>query len=356
MKTRTHSFLAVALSWGLASCEQLIERPEGMGPLSIEVTPQSGAFGSASEVVAFEGPHTFRFDLRAVDHEGMLDSSFSGDLHLRVRPNGELMGDEYVAMVDGVAEGVEVSVAGVHGEVQIWFEDVAQDKSGSYATGLSPSIFVAQPTIRNMQEFDDVEANALEGDFVQLRAEDRDLVVTATSNDGFYVTDLDDSAWNSLFVFTHSAPHGVYPGSRITKLDGTAEEFFGLTELGFPSYKVDGELDIPDALVLAAADLGDDLLLESYEGGLVEIQNATVCPVGSDFVQYGQWTAVVGPSGDCGSGNGAITVLSAFTVSNFNPAAEVGQTLNFVRGNLRYHVAADPPWILTPRWDDDLQP
>jgi hypothetical protein len=346
----------LVLLLGGASCEQVIERPTDIGPLSIEVTPQSGAFGTADEVVAFEGPHTFRFDLRAVDHEGMLDAGFSGDLHLRVRPNGELMGDEYVAMVDGVAEGVEVSVAGVHGEVQIWFEDVAEDESGSYATGLSPSIFVARPTIRNMQEYDDVEANALEGDFVRLRAEDRELVVTATSNDGFYVTDVSDAAWNSLFVFTHSAPHGVYPGARITQLDGTAEEFFGLTELAFPSYKVDGELAMPDPFVLGTADLADDLLLESHEGGLVEVQNATVCPVDSDFAQYGQWTAVVGPDGDCSSGNGAITVLSAFTVSDFNPAVEEGQILNFVRGNLRYHVAADPPWILTPRWDDDLQP
>ncbi len=42
----------------------------------------------------------------------------------------------------------------------------------------------------------------------------------------------------SLYVFTFSAPFGLVPGSRVCTLQGGVTEFLGLTELGFPSYRV----------------------------------------------------------------------------------------------------------------------
>lgn len=44
--------------------------------------------------------------------------------------------------------------------------------------------------------------------------------------------------FSSLYVFTFNAPFGVVPGTRFCSLQGGVTEFLGLTELGFPSYRV----------------------------------------------------------------------------------------------------------------------
>jgi hypothetical protein len=69
-------------------------------------------------------------------------------------------------------------------------------------------------------------------------------------------------------------------------------------------------------------------------------------------VTFGQWRVLVDPAGDCDSGEGAVVVVSAFTVDWFDPNAHVGQGLAHVTGNLRYHTSAG--WIIRPRTNEDM--
>ena len=67
------------------------------------------------------------------------------------------------------------------------------------------------------------------------------LVVTRISKDGFYVTDLSGQAvgFNHMFAFNFSTPQGI---ARLRSRDVpecTVSEFFGFTEMNFPSYDVD---------------------------------------------------------------------------------------------------------------------
>src|SRR6185295_2180192 len=68
------------------------------------------------------------------------------------------------------------------------------------------------------------------------------VVVTRVASDGFYVTDVLGSevsrGYNSVFAFNFSTPAGMRVCDHVDYLAGTANDFFGFTELSFPSYKL----------------------------------------------------------------------------------------------------------------------
>jgi len=53
-----------------------------------------------------------------------------------------------------------------------------------------------------------------------------------------YTTDDDPLLFQSIYVYSYSAPYGVEVGSRFCSILGGVTEFLGLTEIGFPSYRV----------------------------------------------------------------------------------------------------------------------
>jgi hypothetical protein len=353
MTRRSCALLFVAMNMA-PGCREHLERPDVGKPMSFEVTLRAGVTGSAEQPLAFEGAKAVQLDIAAIGTDGQ-PLAWTGDVHLDVHPVGRWVAGSprWITIVDGRVEGVEIALELLHGKVHLWAEDIGADQEiGSYATGLSPTVFVANPTIRNLQETDNHRTNPLEGDFVQLDLEGRDVIVTAVTNDGFYVTDKTDIAWGSVFVFTHSRPGNLRPHDRIVQLAGTSEEFFGFTELAFPSWKVDGESEPFEPVHLAPELIEDDLAMEQYESGLVEVRDVTVCPPGDDFARFGQWAVLVDPGGNCQTRSGTVVVSSTFTVEWFDPHEHVGQTLQHVIGNLRYH--SGPGWIIRPRDDADL--
>ncbi|RYE92268.1 MAG: hypothetical protein EOO75_07090, partial [Myxococcales bacterium] len=131
------------------------------------------------------------------------------------------------------------------------------------------------------------------------------VVVTRVSGQGMYVSDItprldaegneilvdgepvyDTKPYGSLFVFNFGLPEGVLVCDRVTQLSGTMDEFFGYTEMNFPSFEVE-PFDtreeattpnklcrVPEPFVIQPADASDDGVLERYEGGLVRVRNA----------------------------------------------------------------------------------
>ena len=71
-------------------------------------------------------------------------------------------------------------------------------------------------------------------------------VVTRISSDGFYVTDLDDlrgtppgTAFNSVFAFNFNAPPFMRTCDRLKSYGGTASEFFGFTQISYPTWTLE---------------------------------------------------------------------------------------------------------------------
>jgi len=70
---------------------------------------------------------------------------------------------------------------------------------------------------------------------------DFDMVVTRISSDGFYVTDTKDprGGFSSVFAFNFSAPPGMRVCDRLKTFAGTATEFFGFTQISYPTWTLE---------------------------------------------------------------------------------------------------------------------
>lgn len=72
-------------------------------------------------------------------------------------------------------------------------------------------------------------------------------VVTRISSSGFYVTDLDDpsgtprgtAGFNSVFAFNFNAPPFMRTCDRLKSYGGTASEFFGFTQISYPTWTLE---------------------------------------------------------------------------------------------------------------------
>jgi hypothetical protein len=362
MRRPTLTLALAACLLGPAACKVEIDRDQDTLPLAFKVKIREEVGSEKAPLPYSTAPRSFTLDIEAVDYQGEPADWFDGEVHLDVAPRGRLAkgSARTVTLKGGKASGVTVAVEKVHGDSNLWVEDRGTDeKPGSYATGLSPTLHVAHPTLREISETTNIENSALRGDFVHVNSKGRRLVATGIAIDGFYLTDLDEptAAFNAIFAHTHSRPDGVQQGDLIVDIIGTVVEFYGFTELGFPTYKVGGHIDDIPAFKLTSQVLADDLAMEELESRLLELENVTVCPIGEDYHTFGQWVVLLndeGGPGNCESGDGGITIVSALSATKFTPEPLAGKTLARITGDLRYHAAARPSWILYTRSDDDI--
>lgn len=98
-----------------------------------------------------------------------------------------------------------------------------------------------------------------------------DMAVTRISTSGFYVMDTegdrapkDRRGYSSMFAFNFSAPAGMRVCDRLRSLGGTATEFFGSIQIGYPTWTLE-EWDpkarpcgVPEPKVLLGSDLRTD--------------------------------------------------------------------------------------------------
>lgn len=354
------------------SCEEELDSLAD-GPLSFEVTFVNGTdTGSKSSPLTYTtDAMEFKINVTAIDQDGSVAKWFNGNVHVGINPTGKLSKrqNQWIELRSGIlTEPFTVNVEELHGKTNLWIEDIGTDDApGSYATGLSPDIWIENPTIRNVQETDLITTSPLKGDFVQINTQGRVLYVTGVSTDGFYVTDLSEpeDIFNGMYVYSHSRPSDVMNGDCLSQLSGTADEYYGFTELSFPSWK---PVKCPpnvslDVINLDINTMNDDILMEQYESRLVKIDNPVVCPMTDTrdekaFEIYGQWKVTI-EGGDCQTGNGTIIIFSP-PDSGFDPRESVGETVQFgncdkcIEGNLRYHVA--PKWMIYPSGTGSFQP
>lgn len=207
-------------------------------------------------------------------------------------PDGAVLGN-MVKLTNGLATGLQVTVARGYGESRIWAEEggyvpvdprrtpapacandrdddgdglkdypadlgcaAANDdteRAGSYAVGTSEPLFFDLPNITDIQGRSAV--TPLLGERVTLRgrvtpdappagSRRHRMVVTQTDNSGFFVTDIDDRScdgqpcYNSLYSFNFRSPDGMRPCDLLDTLTGSVAEFVSTTQLAQPGYQI----------------------------------------------------------------------------------------------------------------------
>ena len=284
----------------------------------------------------------------------------------------------FVQAVEGEVD-TQVSISSSFGDTRVWLAAVGDlEGSGddaSFATGVTESIPVQLPTIAQMQDVSELEiddpftSSPMIGEFVTLRTEDREVVVTTLTTKGFWASDLGDAPGNysGLFVYTFNKPEGVAVGDRLSLLGGGVQEYVGATQISFPLYEaMEGEtLEPPPASVLSdetlcADDKPNNEALEAFESSLVTVELGTIpadfkeTPPGTDsdldyaqFLEYGQWPIEL--PGGC-----RIYVVSNTTAPGFDPVAQAGESIGPITGMLSYVRAGGHKWMVLVRNPEDL--
>lgn len=433
-------FAGLALAVGGGCAQDNGGRHEG--PSSIRVTLEEGDPGSEDAPLAFTlDGLPFTLSLEVVDAAGRVDAGFDGFVRLSVvpgqleilrAPEGSVVGN--IELTDGRADGVEVLVSRAFGKAHLWAEEVGfapaapgeaaacanredddgdgwwdfpadpgcffanddSEEAGTYATGLSETLQFANPTLADIEGRS--TASPLTGAAVTVDVGDRyepSVVVTRVANDGMNVSDLrylDD--YGHTFAFNYSTPEGTRVCDRLSRLDGIVSEFFGFTEINFPSWEIvawegeagDGTCPVPEPKTLTNELAADALAMENYEAALVRVDNVRIgrsqnCDITGDgivnqagpegcdpececannceadptctevtqYAHFNQWTLTL----DGGDGP-KLFVVSNATVPGFDPLEHSGEIIDHLTGTVRSIAFLDPPWILEPRCPADI--
>lgn len=244
--------------------------PEGLATFEVEILDRP--HGDGERLAIPREPVVLRIRARALDHQGEL-IPWRGVARIKVTPGATLPSNATLDFededpTDGVAEG-RVRVMRVHGDVHVWVQDEI-DGRPSGAVGISAPLRYAQPTIADLNQLPSTDfstdTSLFPGDFITMEREGevfarreklgdpcvfadpppsrRDLIVTSVGPQGFHVTDLAETGrdqlpghWGHLYVFNFSYPEGIAPGDRIEWLQGTATDYIGTTQLGFPAFR-----------------------------------------------------------------------------------------------------------------------
>jgi len=231
-------------------------------------------------------PELWGFTIAAHTPTGEIDTTFNGYVRLTLAPGtvlavtGTGANGQNILLANGQATGVVQGTA-VYGPARLWVEDLGYvpaapgtvpacsngiddnhnglidfpsdpgcyyadddtEDGGTYAAGVSPPVQYALPKVSDVRGRPEGGARTpFPNEAIEIAVADpANLIVTRISSQGFYVTDLNpaevDAGYNSLFAFNFSVPTNMRLCDRVTNLGGTASDFYGFTQLGFPSYE-----------------------------------------------------------------------------------------------------------------------
>lgn len=182
-------------------------------------------------------------------------------------------------------------------------DDSEANATGRYAQGASPPIFLRLPRVAELRgvtcnppgstvcfgtgatPYPKEQLSVDVGWREDTKSFAFSTVVTRIASNGFYVTDLGDPrGFNSLFVFNFNAPPRMRVCDRLKTFAGTANEFFGFTQLSYPTWTLE-EYDqtardclVPEPKVLSPAEVNDQGFLLKLSGGLVRLVTGPAGP------------------------------------------------------------------------------
>lgn len=454
--------VAGATILGAGSCTVTGDPIEGAQTFRVTVTQIAVNKGPAQPLPAEDAPleanigdteDIWSVEIQALDANAQPDPTFNGVVRLSVVPGAivEVVDDSAPGesggrnlLVKGGVATAQVTVTAVYGPARLWAEDLgyvpgppdrpaacsngvndekegeAQDvlvdfpsdpgcayanddteTGGSFNAGVSRPVFYALPTLRQIQGLGATTPFPYEA--VQANTSDpRRLIVTRVSKDGFYVTDLNDQGkgFNHLYAFNFSTPPGMQVCDRVTYLAGTLSEFFGFTELNFPSYRLDPlfvgqeELcEVPEPTVLTPELIKNDAQMEELESSLVRVEGfqvpshfgpglivnnipaegASSCDLNGDGkvdfeneaeggcsnacdadVECSEWTSFVARGNYKIHKDSAVIQVQTDGAQLFNPVNSPSLVLTAVSGSLRNFSGGNLNWTIEARCTDDV--
>lgn len=267
MISRRLTLLPLALLAAAGCVDEYRETAPALSSFRVEILDPPGSaehpFGTPQDPIPLPlSPIKVRIHAQALGLDGK-PYPFTGTARVSVTPGSTVPSVFPIEFTDGVAEK-QVTVLGVHTDTRVWVIDDAFEGS-SHAVGVGENLRFDQPTLAAANAIPpqgDNNESFYPGDFVEMtrvgwpfsrsceRNEEqptkRDLIVTAITSTGFYVTDLAEPAsstlpgnFGNLFVFNFSYPDDLQPGDRISRLQGTLVDFSGNTQLAFPNWSKD---------------------------------------------------------------------------------------------------------------------
>lgn len=418
---------------GLSSFKVNILKIDGNDPPTADA-PLPANIGTTDE--------TWDFELTAVDAYGK-PVDFDGFVRVEVEPGSvsavvqEGALGRNILVTGGSAKG-QVRVTAMYGPSRLWIEDdgfapvdpnkppacadgkdndddgridypadpgcaFANDDTedgGTYASGVSEIVHYALPRVADVQGSGTASPYPFQGIQVFTDAP-QNVIVTRVASDGFYVTDISgpDGGSNSLFAFNFNTPAGMRVCDRLTYLGGTMGEFFGFTEMNFPSYNVSfikqgqGDCQVPEPVVIDGATLKDPVLMETLESALVRVEGFTVAdffgptPAVNNHFEAGQSNCDLNGDGQVDFANAkeascsdacsnnpkcsewtnysargnyvvysgsTVFQVNTGTVTGFDPLALKGKAIPAVTGTMREFSGGNRNWTIETRCPDDL--
>jgi len=332
--------LAIAAVIVLGSCSSgFPSLPTGEHLVVIRKDGDFG-LASARLPVNFSPSNLVKVRIEARRADGSLDTNFNTFVRVSVKPGtvysaGDGSAGRNVQLAAGVLDDVPISLVASFGDTRIWAEDVGYvpvsdltrkpppacsdgldndgdgvvdfpadpgcyapnddtEEGGTLATGVSDTLYYALPRIADVRGVTTTGGTATPFPKEQLKIDTGyvegtagnpssfafDTVVTRIASDGFYVTDVQDQAtrgYGSVYMFTFSAPQKLGVCDRLRSLQGTASDFYGFTEMGFPTWAVETwdpnvrPCLVPEPRVFTVAELTNTTVLFRYESALVRL-------------------------------------------------------------------------------------
>lgn len=331
------------------------------------VTITSGTVGSAvaPNKVTVGNSTAFTVHVEAHKPDGTVDRTFNGSVALSVEPGTVTdLSVRSQRLTNGVVDGVVVPVSGAFGQAHIWATDLGYEPSspdanpppqcsdgidnnnnglidypadpgcyapvdntedlGSYASGASETIFFELPRIDLVRGYNppDGNGNATAFPHQQLSIDTGwrggqnyafNTVVIGLTAAGFYVQDMQTDmspahGYAGLYAYNFSTPAFMRVCDRVQILSGTASDFYGYTELNYPTWQLEfwnpmvRDCLVPEPTVLATTDLNNPNVLWKNEATLVRVQSAGTVSVhvakhfGKEFVKRDD-NACITPAG-----------------------------------------------------------
>jgi hypothetical protein len=425
---------------GPSTFHVLVLAVDGSTMLPTEADPLPANHGDKIE--------SWDFTIEARKPTGELEP-FDGYVRLSVKPGtiftvtGEGASGRNILLKNGKAQG-SIGVTAVYGPTRLWAEDLGykpapqgrkpacsngkdddgdgfvdfpvdpgcafadddDEGGGTFAAGVSAPVEYALPKVSDVRGTASATPYPQEG--VEVKTQDpQQVIVTRVASNGFYVTDVNATeamnGYNSVFAFNFNTPAGMRVCDRITYLAGTANDFFGFTQLSFPSYQVSFFLDgqgtclVPEPAVLDAPTIHDPTAMQRLQSSLVRIQNFKIASkLGPNLVKNNVFGSdasncdfngdgaidFAGAEGTCASlcdtadgdcsewtaylnrgefnmtlGNGPndpIIKAQVGTVAGFDPRAYRGQVIGSLTGTMSKFSGGKLNWTIEARCPDDL--
>lgn len=299
------------------------------GSVGTAVNPNQVSVGQAT---------TFTVRVEAQLPDGTVDTSFNSFVNLSVQPG--TISDLSVRnekLDHGVIDHVKLPVIGAYGLAHLLATDLGYEPAapnrvpppqcsdgidnnhnglvdypadpgcyapvddsedlGSYASGASQTLFFEEPRISLVRGWDPANngngnATAFPHQQVNIDTGWRggtsyafSTVVIGLTSAGFYVQDLQDDqhpgpGYAGLYAYNFATPAFMRVCDRIQILSGTTSDFYGYTELNYPTWQIEywnpiqRACLVPEAVALGTHDLNNDNRLWQNEATLVRVETA----------------------------------------------------------------------------------